>query len=310
MRFGVAIAPERPDETVELARRAEQLGLDWFGVADSPLYGDCFSHLCLAGAATTEIHLGSVVTSPVGRHPALLAAGARTVSAVAPGRVRLAIGSGNSAARGLGVSPASFDEVVAAAELVRASVERGDVRVLVAADGPRGARAACGSGDGWLLGAGFDQAARHELLEQVDGLPRRAGWDWWLSGTSSLAHAPDEVMEDVGELVVAMGNRALRADRRPGRFPAHLHEAVEAMNRGYDYAAHAVLGSTRNTRLLTPALRDFLLDRLCLWGDADRWARSISEMQADGVVGVILFLGAADRRAELERLGERIAVLA
>jgi 5,10-methylenetetrahydromethanopterin reductase len=311
MRFGIAIAPDSPSETIALARRSESLGMSWFGVADSPLYGDCFAHLALAGASTARISLGPVVTSPVGRHPTVLAGALRTLNAVAPGRVLAAVGSGNSMARGLGARPAPLGMVEAAARQMRNDTggvtER--IRVIVAADGPRGAELAARNPDGWLLGAGIDRTARQELLAAMERRPVESDWDWWLSGTASTSSTVEEAFAEIGPLVVAMGNRALRADSTSHRIPQDLLADVERMNAGYDYEAHAVKGTTANTGLLSPRLTTYLFDRLCLWGDARRWNDRLQQMKDDRVTGVLMFLGRADRAAELEDIGRRLDAL-
>ncbi len=96
------------DRFVNGARRAEQLGLDsvWFFDHLWPLTGgkhrsvfECWTALAWLAESTERIRLGTLVTRSSLRHPAVLAKMAATVGAIAPGRVTIAIGSGDEASR-------------------------------------------------------------------------------------------------------------------------------------------------------------------------------------------------------------------
>jgi alkanesulfonate monooxygenase SsuD/methylene tetrahydromethanopterin reductase-like flavin-dependent oxidoreductase (luciferase family) len=88
------------------ARRAEALGLDsvwlfdhlWppWGGPDDPVL-ECWSALSYLAAATERIGVGTLVTRSTLRHPVLLAKMAATAASVAPGRVTVVVGSGDSA---------------------------------------------------------------------------------------------------------------------------------------------------------------------------------------------------------------------
>ena len=97
-----------PDVFVEGARRAEQAGLDSVWVFDHlwPLSGgkhrpvlEAWTALAWVAAATTRIRIGTLVTRSTLRHPAVLARMAATVSAVAPGRLIVGLGSGDHLSR-------------------------------------------------------------------------------------------------------------------------------------------------------------------------------------------------------------------
>jgi len=96
-------APER-------AERAEQEGWDGVGVTDSQsLAGDAWVALTAAAARTTAIKLGTAVTNPVTRHPAITAAAAASVAVIAGERVAVGIGRGDSALAHLGRAPVPVD---------------------------------------------------------------------------------------------------------------------------------------------------------------------------------------------------------
>lgn len=92
------------------AAAAEAAGWDGFAVVDSQnLTADCWVGLALAAGATTSIGLGTAVTNPVTRLPAVTASAAATVHIVSGGRVTIGIGRGDSALSHLGRAPAPVD---------------------------------------------------------------------------------------------------------------------------------------------------------------------------------------------------------
>jgi alkanesulfonate monooxygenase SsuD/methylene tetrahydromethanopterin reductase-like flavin-dependent oxidoreductase (luciferase family) len=99
---------EDPGPFVEGAQRAEDSGLDSVWVFDHiwPLTGgrrrsilEAWTALAYVAAETKRIHIGTLVTRSSLRHPALLAKMIATVAEIAPGRLTVAIGSGDEANR-------------------------------------------------------------------------------------------------------------------------------------------------------------------------------------------------------------------
>jgi alkanesulfonate monooxygenase SsuD/methylene tetrahydromethanopterin reductase-like flavin-dependent oxidoreductase (luciferase family) len=96
-----------PARMLEGALRAEALGLDsvWLfdhlwplGAKYRPIL-EAWTSLAAVAAATERIGIGTLVTRSSLRHPAVLAKMAATVGAVAPGRLTVALGSGDELSR-------------------------------------------------------------------------------------------------------------------------------------------------------------------------------------------------------------------
>ena len=83
-----------PGACVELARRCERAGFDRFGLSDVVFWPDCFVLQGLVAQATSRIHIGSMVTNPYSRHPAMLAGAVATLQELSGGRMFLGIGVG------------------------------------------------------------------------------------------------------------------------------------------------------------------------------------------------------------------------
>ncbi len=101
----------RPANARRVAERAEAAGWHGMLVVDSQnLSADSYVGLTWAAVATRRIGLGTGVTNSVTRHPAVTASAAMAVQDVAPGRMFLGIGRGDSALAHLGRSPASVGQ--------------------------------------------------------------------------------------------------------------------------------------------------------------------------------------------------------
>ena len=86
-----------PADTVEKlldrARRAEAAGYDTLWIADEKFYRDPWIVLTAVAGATSRVRLGTGVTEPYARHPALIAAAMATLAELVPERP-LVIGLG------------------------------------------------------------------------------------------------------------------------------------------------------------------------------------------------------------------------
>lgn len=104
--LGWKAGPEQypPDELLEYAVAAEQAGFQSIDVSDhfapwDPAGQACFTWTWLGAVAarTTQIQLGTGVTCPILRyHPVVIAQAAATLEYLAPGRVYLAVGTGEA----------------------------------------------------------------------------------------------------------------------------------------------------------------------------------------------------------------------
>ena len=88
------------------AERAEAAGFDGLFYSDSQnIRMECWVALAVAAKVTRRLQLGTFVTNPVTRHPAVTASAAATLQEVAGGRVVLGVGRGDSSLAYLGYGP-------------------------------------------------------------------------------------------------------------------------------------------------------------------------------------------------------------
>lgn len=241
MRTGVVILPDAP--WPELRRRwqeAEARGfhtgwtydhLSWRSLRDGPWLGTV-PLLGAVAASTTLLRLGTLVTSPNFRHPALLAKDAMTLDQVSGGRLDLGIGAGGQGfdADALGQSAPTpreradrFAEFTDALDLLLREpavsfqgeyftavesrthpgcVQRPRVPFTVAAAGPRAMRVAAEHGQTWVT-----YGPLHSDIGSAAGPD--AERDVWFTGVAEQVKRLDTACAEVGRDPASLRRMAL-----------------------------------------------------------------------------------------------------
>jgi len=165
-------------------RRVEALGWDAALQPDSQLRRrDTYVLLAAAARATERITLGPLLANPVNRHPSVTASSIATIDELAPGRVILGWGVGDTAVRLAGLRPARVKELEESTRLMRAlldgeAVEVGAARparlphhrpvpIWIAAGGPRTLRMAGGVADGVFIRVGTHAANIRTAIDAI-----------------------------------------------------------------------------------------------------------------------------------------------
>jgi len=190
MRYGVTLqGVDDPAGFGELARWIEELGYDDLWITDSSLHaGEVYVYVTLALQATSQLRVGTAVTNPLTRHPALTANAAATLERLAPGRFVCGIGVGDSPLPEIGAGVAKVSTLVDTIATMRRlwagetltgrfgryeyagaklTVPPGEVPVHVAASGPKTLAAAGEHADGAIVLAGLFPEGVAFALEQV-----------------------------------------------------------------------------------------------------------------------------------------------
>jgi 5,10-methylenetetrahydromethanopterin reductase len=194
-RFGLNRFDSRSiDAFAADVRRAEQLGWDAAFQPDSQLRRrDTYVLLAAAARVTERITLGPLLANPVNRHPTVTASSIATIDELAPGRVLLGWGVGDTAVRLAGLKPARIKELEASTRLMRAlldgeAVEVGAARparlphhrpvpIWIAAGGPRTLRMAGGVADGVFIRVGTHPANIATAVDAIRAGATEAGRD-------------------------------------------------------------------------------------------------------------------------------------
>ncbi|TDV56528.1 LLM class flavin-dependent oxidoreductase [Actinophytocola oryzae] len=307
MRLAANWLPISPELTREVARRAERAGLWGLGIGDSPHYGELYAACADALAVTSTLTVLTSVTNPVTRHVSVHASAARTFGSE---RFVVGMGRGDSAVRTFGLDPAPLPVLEAALTELRAAVP--DVRLQVAASGPRATALAGRCADGVIGGAGRDLPALRGLR---DTAAAAHGGPVELWASVRLAVAGDE--SDVPALRTRMLPRAISASRFnfAGTFdgknvPAAMRETLTERYAGYDFAWHGRSGANPVATMFAdrPDIEDYLLDRFAVVGTVDTCRDRLAEL--DPVVdGVFLSLLFEDAVEQLDMIGDLAGAL-
>ena len=87
----------------EMVAEIDALGFDHLWLTDSSLHArNPYAYLTLAATRSSRLTLGTAVTNPLTRHPAITAAAAATVDEISGGRMVLGIGAGDRPLLALG----------------------------------------------------------------------------------------------------------------------------------------------------------------------------------------------------------------
>ena len=194
MEVHIRVPVGRPlPDVADFIARCEDAGFDGVGVHDHPHSGrDAYLALALAALRTRRLRLLPVTSSPVVRHPLLLASLAHSLEEIAPGRVALTVAPGFLAARSVGQPRAGVaamrDGVLAIRRLLSGdtvrfgpastrlgNVSSGPTPVYLLAAGPRMVELAGEVADGVLLMVGVHPQAVRAARALLAAGARRAG---------------------------------------------------------------------------------------------------------------------------------------
>lgn len=298
LRVSLRVPVGRPlPELAAFAARCEAAGLDGVGIHDHPSSGrDAYLALALAARATSRLRLFPATSSPVVRHPLLLASLAQSLEELAPGRARLTMAPGFISTRSIGQPRGT---VAVMREAVR------DVRRLLAGDavgfgatetrlrnrsaaptpvyllaaGPRMIELAGEIADGAFLMVGVDAAAIRAARRLLEEGAQRAG--------RSLDGFPVVFVVTLGLGDAGVGARWVRSWFAPGQpflaYPsvANLRWLAEAGLPLAEPLDPAAIAEDRARRIA---------DVFGLFGPPERCAERLEQMREEsGVEEVFLF---------------------
>ena len=104
MKIGIVLDGTTPaNKLADLARLAEQNGIEYLWLSAGSRTKDHFVRLAVAAASTTKIRLGPIATSPFEMHPAIIGSALLTLDETAAGRACIVLGGGGDLASTLGV---------------------------------------------------------------------------------------------------------------------------------------------------------------------------------------------------------------
>lgn len=329
VRVGLNLGAYAPlADVLPVWEEADAAGVVWVGISDTPLLA---REVNVAAAALASrpgrARVSSMVSNPLTRHPSVVAAALATLDELAPGRIALAVGSGDSAIYRLGLGPSSVDSlrefVVAVKRLLRgeeaewqgsrfrllwAADRARDVKVFVSCHGPRTLRMAAEVADGVIAGFGVHDGAVHFVKEEVAAAARRAGRNpadvelWW-HVVAPRAETEDEALA----YYLSSAHLIARSGAAGGTVPAELRPAIEELARDQRLETHGVARPSRVELARASGVDRFLIERGGgLFGSAARVRAAFESLARRGVENVVVLPLGQDRLASARFLCRQV----
>lgn len=334
LKFAATSRPGHHDEVVEWVQAAEALGYHRIGIADSPaLYRDIWVSLTHVALNTRRLPFGSWVTNPVTRHPVVTASAASALAEIAPGRVCIGIGSGNSGVYNAGrraASLASLREYVTTLRSLmtadEAEYQGGTARlrwpardqkipIYMAAHARGSLRLAGEIADGVVIGAGTTPEVVKASLNALAEGARIAGRDpndidvWW--SVPFNPHATDDEELDPQGGPAREANYLNRFTLKGKFVPKQYWDGIRALANAYDLSTHGRPTPEQLRRYDTLAeeygVREYLLERFGgISGTAEECIDKLRQNAAIGVHQYSINVPDENRPQRLRRMMEEV----
>ena len=289
----------------DMVAEIDALGFEHLWLTDSSLHArNAYAYLTLAATRSARLTLGTAVTNPLTRHPAITAASAATVDEISGGRMILGIGAGDRPLLALGMKPASVDSLRASIGAIRAlwsgahvDVEdaaftlrdahlrfpaRADIPVYISASGPRTLELAGEIADGVILLVGLFPEALAWALEHIDRGASKAGRDRphiAVFAYGAIDDDEDRALESARSIAAWFPQTAPTICELAGLSPALIQE-VKTRYAGGEFQEAAAAASL---------LPDDFVRRVALAGNADQALERIGAVRDAGADSVNVF---------------------
>ena len=331
MRFSVGLLNEYdPNELVGIAKTVDNdKSYKNLFIADERLYKNTYAQLAIVANVTSRIGIGTGVTNPYTRHPALTAAAISTISEISDGRAILGLGAGSPMVLDqLGISQTHPIETVSSAtRAIRELMEEKDVTtkdgvfsmenarlnfvskkkipIYIAGRGPKILSLAGKMGDGVIAGAGLASVSGMEYakkhiqrgMEYSEINSENLDIICWafLSIADDRDTALDSVVDIIARIVKAVPLKTLEAIGIPKK-DAEVVKRIEDINM-------LELKEIRKT------LTEEIVEQFAIVGTAEECLSHMEKLIESGVkhiAGLPFENGAYDTQEIIEKFSEEV----
>jgi 5,10-methylenetetrahydromethanopterin reductase len=321
MRCGVTLqGVYEPAEWVELVRWIEELGYDNLWITDSSLHaGEVYVYATLALQATTRLTVGTAVTNPLTRHPAITANAFRSLQQLAPGRVICGIGVGDRPLGDIGLPMAKVATLERTIDVMR-RLWRGETiedeqvgpwrfqsahlrsavaepPVYISASMPRALELTGRNADGLILLAGLfpeGLAFAREHVERGRDSGGRPTFDETLFLYGAVSDDAEAALESARTIAAWFPKTAPHYAKLAGM----SDELIDAVNAAY--AGGEFQHAAEAARLIP----DELVRKIAFCGTPAQAREKLDWLRESGVESVSVFPLGADRPGTIERFAE------
>jgi probable F420-dependent oxidoreductase len=322
--FGIEPIAEDPQQIMKLAELAENYNYDFVWIPESQLiWRELFCCMSLCAQRTTKVKVGSGVANVLTRHPTVLASAISTVNEISNGRAVLGLGRGDSAVRLMGKRPATVENFISTARMIRSLCNgeeidysgtkikitwaAGKIPIYIAAYGPRMLEFAGQFADGVIIQIGEPNIVKWSLNFIRKGV-ESAGRD--IREIDIVAFTTAYVSEDLAKArkmvrwyPATVSNHVFDLlSRYPtSDLPPQLLTDMDYMRGKYDYWEHDVVDSKHSKNVT-----DRLVDSFTICGNPENCVRRINELEKIGVTNINLYLPTGESEYTARSFAEQV----
>ncbi len=299
--------PDLPD----LVHQIEAWGFEALGIPDAHwLWPDCYVTLTQCALNSKQLRLGTFVTNPLTRHPAVTASAIASINELSGGRAFLGIGTGDSAVYNVGLKAATvaqFRETLLTikgfytgethyqGKTVRQVWVKRPVPLYVCAEGPRTLRLAGELADGVIVGGGLTPEVVQDAYARIQEGAETAGrrledLDIWFFAKTNVANEAKAAVDEIRMALAASANHAFRRTLEGKQIPLELWDPIEKLKAAYRPHEHEQLGADRlHARLVDElGLKAYLAERFAIVGTPEDCIWQIERTAAAGATKIFL----------------------
>ena len=324
VKMGVAIVSNDIKEYIQQVRMLDEAGVAMIGCGDSQaLYHEQFIRCALAAEHTQRARVGTWITNPVTRHPAVTAAAIATVDDIAPGRAFLGVGTGDSTVYNASLKPASLKTLERFIGTVRELHQDGEstwrnnpcyltwadrrIPIGMAVSGPRAMRMAGRLADIVWVCFGIQEAeiriAKQNLAEGAEEAGRSIDdIDVWWMVQFNIAESREAALEPLKANLATSGHIIFRYGLEGKAVPPEHQKGAGELARLYQPLKH--FGNSDLPGEL--GLTDYLADRLAIAGNTEECIHRIKTLESQGVNQLFFYTALADKQRLFDQLAEEI----
>ena len=324
VKLGVAIVSTDIQEYIHQVGYLDDAGIAMIGCGDSQaLYHEQLIRSALAAEHTRHARVGTWITNPITRHPAVTAAAIATIDDIAPGRAFLGVGTGDSTVYNAGLRPAKLDTLERFIHTIRELHQEGEshwqgrkcyltwaqrrIPIGMAVSGPRAMRLAGRLADiVWVcfglqedeiaLAKGYlEEGARDagRTLEDIDL--------WWMV-QFNMAESREAALGPILANLASSGHIIFRYGLEGKAVPPQYQRQAEELARRYQPIRHFDnVGLTDEL-----GLTDYLANRLAIAGTPRECIQRIKELEALGADQLFFYTALPDKQRLFDQLASEV----
>jgi len=319
--FGVGLFPTEPlPKIIQLAKLSEELGYSDIWIGDSHLiWREAFVNLAAVAVNTSKVKLGTGVTNPLTRHPSVLSSAFVTLEEMAPRRINVGIGLGDSSVETMGMKPARLTDFEKTIHQMRALMRGEDVEletgkihlnnpckepipIYIAASGPKMLELAGRLADGVIILVGTDSSYLRLANERIQAGILAAGRKtgdvrlvlWVPCAVSDQLPAREAVKAHVARIV---------AHPLPFALGQKEKEVLQEIREAYNYYEH-MQQEAHHAKVIP----DWLVDKFAIAGTSQECRAKVQQLKESGIdqIAIIPYGVGGDRQETLKKFASAV----